>query len=44
MAAFLLERGADANKSGALWATPLAWAQRKGHADIETDLRRAGAW
>jgi ankyrin repeat protein len=43
MAVFLLKRGADANQSGAPWATPLAWARRKGHADIEADLRRAGA-
>ncbi|MBI4661919.1 MAG: ankyrin repeat domain-containing protein, partial [Verrucomicrobia bacterium] len=43
MAAFLLERGAEVNKAGAPWATPLAWARRKGHADIEADLRQAGA-
>lgn len=41
--AFLLERGADINKAGAPWATPLAWARKKGHAEIETDLRQAGA-
>jgi len=41
--ALLLERGADPNAAGALWATPLAWAQKKGHAEIEADLRRAGA-
>lgn len=39
----LLERGAEPNKSGAPWATPLAWARKKGHAEIESDLRRAGA-
>ena len=43
MVAFLLERGADANESGAQWATPLAWARKKGHTDIETDLLQAGA-
>ncbi|UVI29291.1 ankyrin repeat domain-containing protein [Paenibacillus spongiae] len=43
MVALLLARGADPNKSGAPWATPLAWAQKKGHSDIEADLRRAGA-
>ena len=43
IAAFLLERGADPNTSGAPWATPLAWARKKGHADIEADLRQAGA-
>jgi ankyrin repeat protein len=39
--AFLLERGADRNKSGAPWATPLAWARKKGHAEIESDLCQA---
>ncbi len=43
MVKLLLERGADVNKSGAPWATPLAWARRKGHADIEADLLAAGA-
>jgi uncharacterized protein len=43
IAALLLERGADPNKSGAPWSTPLAWAQKKGHTEIEADLRRAGA-
>ena len=43
MVAFLLERGADPNKSNAVWSTPLAWARKKGHAEIENDLSRAGA-
>ena len=43
MVALLLDRGADPNKSGAAWATPLAWARKKGHADIQADLRLAGA-
>ena len=43
MVAFLLERGADPNLAGAPWATPLAWARKKGHAEVEADLRRAGA-
>lgn len=43
MVAMLLERGADPNKSGAPWSTPLAWAQVKGHSHIEDELRRAGA-
>jgi ankyrin repeat protein len=43
MATFLLERGSDVNKSDALWATPLAWARKKGHAAIEASLRQAGA-
>lgn len=40
---FLLERGANPNKSAAPWATPLAWALRKAHAEIASDLRAAGA-
>jgi hypothetical protein len=43
MVRFLLERGADPNLSGAPWATPLAWAQKKGHTRIERELREAGA-
>jgi uncharacterized protein len=43
MAALLLERGADPSKSGASWSTPLAWAHKKGHTEIEADLRQAGA-
>jgi|GEM_PF-342984 len=43
MVTFLLERGADPNRAGAPWAKPLAWAQKKGYADIEADLIRAGA-
>ncbi|MGH9766623.1 MAG: ankyrin repeat domain-containing protein [Blastocatellia bacterium] len=43
MVALLLERGADPNISGAPWATPLAWARKKGRADVEADLRQAGA-
>jgi ankyrin repeat protein len=43
MAEFLLSRGAGANKSGAAWSTPLAWARKKGHAGIESDLLHAGA-
>jgi hypothetical protein len=43
MVAFLLDRGADVNKSGAPWAPPLAWARKKGYPEIEADLRHAGA-
>jgi len=43
MVTLLLERGADVNKAGAPWATPLAWAQKKEHAAIETALLQAGA-
>jgi uncharacterized protein len=43
MAALLLRRGADPNKAGAPWATPLAWTRKKGHPEIDADLRTAGA-
>jgi uncharacterized protein len=43
MVDFLLEQGADPNKAGAPWATPLAWAQKKGHVAIANKLRLAGA-
>jgi ankyrin repeat protein len=36
MATFLLERGADPDLAGDPWATPLAWARKKGHRDLET--------
>jgi len=39
----LLDRGADPNRAGASWATPLAWAVRKGHSDLAAMLRSAGA-
>ena len=39
----LLERGADASAAGASWATPLAWAIKKGHDDLVDVLRAAGA-
>jgi len=39
-----LERGADPVESDAEpWATPLAWAKKKGHPEIEVYLRQAGA-
>jgi ankyrin repeat protein len=43
MVALLLERGADPNKAGAAWSTPLAWAQKKQHGEVAADLRAAGA-
>ena len=43
MVRFLLERGANPNRSGAPWSTPLAWVRRKGNARIEEDLIGAGA-
>jgi ankyrin repeat protein len=39
----LLDRGADPNKSEASWSTPLAWARKKQHVEIEQDLIAAGA-
>ncbi len=43
MVDYLLQQGADPNQSGAPWATPLAWAKKKGYTNIESKLRRAGA-
>jgi uncharacterized protein len=43
MVELLLSRGANPNRSGAAWSTPLAWARKKGHADIEKMLTLAGA-
>lgn len=43
MVEFLLKSGADPNKAGASWATPLAWATKKGHAIVEKMLRTGGA-
>ncbi len=37
------DRGADPNKSPAPWATRLAYPRKRGHAEIETDLRQTGA-
>ena len=39
----LLSRGANPNAGGAVWSTPLAWARKKGHAEIERMLVAAGA-
>jgi uncharacterized protein len=43
MARFLLERGADPNRAGAAWSTPLAWARKKNHGALAEDLLAAGA-
>lgn len=43
MVKYLLKRGADIHQSGALWSSPLSWAIKKGHAEIEKILRSAGA-
>jgi len=39
---FLLERGANPMASGAVWATPLAWARKRGHEEIEQQIEEAG--
>jgi uncharacterized protein len=39
----LLARGANPNAAGATWSTPLAWARKRGHAEIERMLVAAGA-
>jgi ankyrin repeat protein len=41
MVTYLLSQGADANKSGAKSSTPLSWAQKKGHKEIEDILLKA---
>jgi uncharacterized protein len=43
MVEYLLEQGADPDKSGAAWSTPLAWAIKKGHSKIVDLLQQAGA-
>ncbi|AXY73296.1 ankyrin repeat domain-containing protein [Paraflavitalea soli] len=43
MVDFLLKQGADPNKAGAPWATPLAWATRRGHQEIVTLLKQYNA-
>jgi uncharacterized protein len=40
MVEYLLSQGADVNEAGASWATPLAWAQKNGHIEIEKILLR----
>ena len=43
MVLLLLSRAADPNRSGAAWSTPLAWARKKKHHEIEQILIKAGA-
>ncbi len=43
MVTWLIERGADVNKAGATWATPLCWARKNGHEEIVSKLTVAGA-
>ena len=38
MVEFLLDRGAERALGGDPWATPLAWARRKGHREVESVL------
>jgi len=38
MVKFLLEKGADPNKSGAEWSSPISWAKTKDHHEIEQML------
>jgi len=44
MVEYLLKEGADPNKSGASWSTPLAWAKKKEHVEIEKILKSNGAY
>jgi hypothetical protein len=37
----LLSRGADVHRAGMPWATPLAWAVKKGHDAVAARLREA---
>jgi ankyrin repeat protein len=43
VAMLLIKRGADANRAAADWARPLAWARKKGHAQMVELLRAHGA-
>lgn len=38
MVEYLISKGANPNKSGAAWSTPLAWARKKADAEIENIL------
>lgn len=42
LAQYLLDHGADPNRAGAAWATPLAWAEKRGHAEIAEMLHEHG--
>ena len=43
MVSLLLERGADPDLAAAPWATPLAWASKRGYSDVVATLTAAGA-
>jgi len=40
MVEFLLDRGADPDLAGDPWATPVEWARKKGHPEVESFLNR----
>lgn len=42
MVELLLARGADPNRAGERWATPQAWAHRRGHVELEARLGAGG--
>ncbi len=44
MVEFLLKKGADPNKSGAHWSTPMSWAIKKKHTPIIDILKKSGAY
>ena len=43
LVALLLSRGANPNAAGAAWSTPLAWARKYGHVEIERMLLAASS-
>ncbi|MEQ1605511.1 MAG: ankyrin repeat domain-containing protein [Pyrinomonadaceae bacterium] len=43
MVDLLLAEGADPNRSGASWSTPISWARTKGNREVERALSKAGA-
>lgn len=43
MVEYLLQQGADPNKAGAVWSSPLQWARKKGYPEIEAILKQARA-
>ena len=43
VAALLAAEGVDPNAADAPWATPLAWAEKRGHRQIGQVLKNHGA-
>jgi ankyrin repeat protein len=43
LVAYLLEMGADPGLAAAPWATPLGWARKRGHGEVERMLVAAGS-